>query len=291
MPESAHGRAERTRTDAGRPLAAGAIPRVIHRVWPGSDAMPEDYRRYGESWARHHPEWEMRLWSDADARELECADAMSRARTYVERSDLIRYEVLRRHGGVYVDTDFESLKPVDPLLEGVTAFAAHPRAGTAKIATGIMGCVPGHPAFERAAERVHLAVGSVRHGGTGPDLMTEIVGEFPDVTVFDAELFYPYHWTELHLRDAEFPGAYGVHHWSLRFLENLNRRHRDDVARIEELEGRLSRAVARTNEQKRRRKAAEARVKELERTAWRRISAAATRRFARPERASDERDD
>ena len=285
MPESAQGRA-----GTGKPSADGAIPHVIHRVWPGSDAMPEEYRRYGESWARHHPEWEMRLWTDAHADELGCADAMARARTYVERSDLIRYEVLRRHGGVYVDTDFECLKPIDPLLAGVTAFAAYPRAGTSKVATGVMGCVPGHPAFERAAERVHEAVGLGRHGETGPDLMTEIVRERPDVTVFDAKLFYPYHWTELHLRDAEFPEAYGVHHWSLRFLEKLHRRHEEAVVRIEELEGRLARAIVRTDDQKRRRKAAEARVKELERTAWRRVSAAARRPFGRPERASDERD-
>ena len=269
--------------------APGAIPRIIHRVWPGSDTMPEEYRRYGESWALHHPEWEMRLWTDADAPELECVDAMSRARTYVERSDLIRYEVLRRHGGVYVDTDFECLKPIDPLLEGVTAFAAYPHAGTSKIATGIMGCAPGHPAFERAAELVHDAVGSVRHGETGPSLMTEIVREFPDVTVFDAKLFYPYYWTEIHLRGAEFPDAYGAHHWSLRFLEKLHRRHEKAVARIEDLEGRLARATARTNAEKRRRKASEARVKELERTAWRRLSAAARRPLGRPRGGSDER--
>lgn len=273
MPESAPRGAESPPAETAAPSAGGAIPHVIHRVWPGSDAMPEEYRRYGESWARHHPEWEMRLWTDADADELRCAEAMSRARTYVERSDLIRYEVLRRHGGVYVDTDFECLKPIDPLLEGVTAFAAYPRAGTSKIATGVMGCVPGHPAFERAAERVHEAVGSVRHGETGPWLMTEIVREFPEVTVFDAELFYPYHWTELHLRDVEFPDAYGAHHWSLRFLEKLHLRHEKAAHRIEELEERLARTTARVDEEKRRRKASEARVEELERTVWRRLRA------------------
>jgi len=285
MHEPIQDRSERLQADSGGASAHGAIPRTIHRVWPGSDAMPEEYRHYGESWARHHPEWEMRLWTDADAPELRCVDAMSRARTYVERSDLIRYEVLRRHGGVYVDTDFECLKPIDPLLEGVSAFAAYPRAGTSKIATGVMGCVPGHPAFERATERVHEAVGSVRHGETGPWLMTEIVRQFPDVTVFGAELFYPYHWTELHLRDAEFPDAYGVHHWSLRFLTKLHQRHEKAIHQLEE---RLAEATARADEEKRRRKASEARLKELESTAWRRVSAAARRPLRRHGEAGDE---
>jgi mannosyltransferase OCH1-like enzyme len=267
--------------------AAGAIPRVVHRVWLGSEAMPEEYQAYGESWRRHHPEWEMRLWTDADAADLGCAEAIERARSYVEGSDLMRYEVLRRHGGVYVDTDFEALRPIDPLLDGITAFTAHARVGRTKIGTGAMGCVAGHPAFSRAAELAHERVGAVRLGETGPWLMTEIVHEFPDVTVFPAELFYPYHWSELHLRHSEFPDAYAVHHWSLRFQEKLYERyvklqdrHAKARATIKELERRLGKMTAKAEEERRRRKEQDARLRELERSAWGRVGSRARRSSA-----------
>ncbi len=251
--------------------------------------MPDEYERYGESWRRHHANWEMRLWTDADAEELGCAEVVARARTYVERSDVLRYEVLRRQGGVYVDTDFECLRPIDPLLEGVRAFAAYARADRPKVATGVMGCVPGHPAFECAAERVRERVGSVTLGETGPWLMTEVVRDFPEVTLFGSELFYPYHWTELHRRDSEFPEAYAVHHWSLRFLEKLHERQVKAGARIAELEERLARARAEAEAEKIRRKASEARIRELEVSRWWQLRAAAGRRLGRRQPSSNGR--
>ena len=54
-----------------------------------------------------------------------------RLRKPTERSDIIRLEVLFRFGGVYVDTDVECLRPIDPLLrEGADFFAAYMRPGT-----------------------------------------------------------------------------------------------------------------------------------------------------------------
>ena len=250
---------------------AGPIPRIVHRVWLGSNPMPAEFERYGESWRRMHPAWEMRLWTDEHATELGLEDALRRARSAGELSDLVRYEVLRRHGGVYVDTDFEALRPLDPLLEGIGAFTAYARTGNPKIATGVMGSVPGHPAFEAATALAHQWIGECPLGETGPWLMTRILRDFPEVTVFGAELFYPYHWTELHLRDAAFPDAYAVHHWSLRFLEKLHQRQVKAGAKVEELEGRLSRTAADLEQEKRRRKAAEARVQELERSGLQRL--------------------
>ena len=261
--------------------ATASIPRTIHRVWLGSDPLPQDYVRYGESWRAHHPGWTMRLWTDSDLEELDCEEALARGRGPAERSDLVRYEVLRRYGGVYVDTDFEAFQPIDPLLEGVDAFTAYLRVDRAKIATGIMGCVPGHPAFEIAAARAAEWIGTVALGETGPWLMFEVVRDFPEVTVFGAELFYPYHWTELHLRDSEFPEAYAAHHWSLRFLGKLHERRLEGRERVEELKRELARAEMETNEEKRRRKAAEARVKDLENRGWRRVAAAARRAAGR----------
>ena len=263
------------------------IPRVLHRVWLGSRPMPAEFERYGESWRRLHPDWEMPLWTDDHAEELGLEDVLPRARSAGELSDLVRYEVLRRHGGVYVDTDFEALRPLDPLLTGIGAFTAYARTGNPKIATGVMGSVLGHPAFEAAADLAHRWLGECPLGETGPWLMTQVLRDFPDVTVFAAELFYPYHWTELHRRDAEFPDAYAVHHWSLRFLEKLYHRHAKAAGKVEELEERLARAAADLEEEKRRRKASEARVEGLERTAWRRLSGTTRRLLHRS--ASDRR--
>jgi hypothetical protein len=43
-------------------------------------------------------------------------DAFSGATNYGEKSDILRYEILSQFGGIYVDCDFECLKPFDDLL-------------------------------------------------------------------------------------------------------------------------------------------------------------------------------
>ena len=92
------------------------IPKIIHQIWLGSP-FPEVYRNYQQSWLANHPDWEYYLWTDADiaALGLENREFYDTSNNYGERSDIARYEILYRFGGVYVDVDYECLKPLDKL--------------------------------------------------------------------------------------------------------------------------------------------------------------------------------
>jgi len=185
------------------------IPRVIHRVWVGGAEMPAAHVAYGESWARHHPDWEIRLWTDANVPRVAGRD---RARTMSEYSDLVRYEVLRRHGGVYADTDVECLRPIDELLSGVAAFAGFEYSG--HLGNAVMGAVPGHPAVEELLRLSSLACG---HGtypaSTGPPLTSMVLPKYDDVTLFSQDRFYPVLWDGSTRTGTEAP--YTDHHWAL----------------------------------------------------------------------------
>jgi glycosyl transferase-like sugar-binding protein len=191
------------------------IPRVIHRIWLGPRPMPAEHVEFGETWREHHPRWEHRLWTNEDLPALGVPEeAVERARDASELSNVVRYHLLTRHGGVYVDTDFECLRAIDPLLGGLEAFAAFESPGA--VACGLIGCVPDHAALRCAAELSLRALGvgtQVRR--TGPNLLTHVLWDFPEVTLFPPELFYPYDWTELHRRHERFDDAYAVHHWAM----------------------------------------------------------------------------
>jgi hypothetical protein len=196
------------------------IPRTIHRVWFGEKPMSAEHERFGETFAFHHPSWDTRLWTDADLLELDItADERERARTPSELSNLARYEILSRHGGVYVDTDLECQRPLDPLLRGIDAFAA--LEATGRLATGILGSVADHPIFTRAARNARrtLGVGAHSADANGPYFFTLIaeqeIGREPSIAIFGASLFYPYSWTELERCHERFPDAYAIHHWAL----------------------------------------------------------------------------
>ena len=195
------------------------IPRTIHRVWLGGKPMPEEHEHFGRSFAQHHPNWEMRLWTDADLPALGIGAAeRKRARTHSELSNLVRYEVLHRHGGVYVDTDVECRRPLTPLLRGIDAFAALEVPGG--IGSAILGSVAGHPVFARAARLAQNTIGTGANSpdANGPHFLSLIVEQESNVAIFAARLFYPYLWDELERRHETFPDAYAVHHWTLSWL-------------------------------------------------------------------------
>jgi mannosyltransferase OCH1-like enzyme len=199
-------------------LRRARIPRVIHRVWLGGRDLPAEALHYEETWRRHNPGWELRLWGDEEVQGLVPAEALARCRSESERSNLIRYELLARFGGVYIDTDVECRRPIEPLLKGVEAFAGW--ESEHRLGTAILGAAPGRSVFEQLAAFSRLAssmsVNNVE--STGPGLFTLVAADHPAVTRFDRELFYPYRWDEPHRRDEPFPRAYAVHHWALSWL-------------------------------------------------------------------------
>jgi mannosyltransferase OCH1-like enzyme len=177
--------------------------------------MPQEYEGYRESWRRHHPDWEMHLWTEESLPDdFVRPEAYERLRNPAERSDIIRLEVLFRFGGVYVDTDIECLRPIDPLLgEDVHIFAGsvgQKIVGSKKIKNAINNAViageAGHPVLERALRELRPVTeyGVDKHG-TGPWFLTEVLSDCPDVTLYPEEVFSP-------TTDAERERAYAVHH-------------------------------------------------------------------------------
>src|SRR2546423_3615913 len=120
------------------------IPRVLHRIWLGPEPEPERLVGFGESWVRHHPDWEHRLWTEDNLPEVRWREILDTRRVPAERANILRYELLLTFGGVYVDADVECLKPIDPVIAGLDFFAAEGKPG-GKVTNAIIGAAPGHP--------------------------------------------------------------------------------------------------------------------------------------------------
>jgi len=90
----------RSRDSALRQLASyresgPTIPRVFHHIWVGPDALPLEFEANRASWQTHHPEWEFRLWTDANLpADLRTPAVYERDRRPVERADILRLESL-----------------------------------------------------------------------------------------------------------------------------------------------------------------------------------------------------
>jgi inositol phosphorylceramide mannosyltransferase catalytic subunit len=190
------------------------IPKVVHRVWLGPNPVPELFERYAESWARNHPDWEMRLWTDENLPPLKCQAEVERASDFKSRYDSVRLEILRQHGGVIIDLDMECLRSLEPILDDVRAFAGASSAGR-RIGNQVLGAVPNHPFFELAVDRLKETVGVARTASqeSGPGFINRLMREQPfDLKIFPREYFFSLLTIEPPKRPQDFPNIYAVHH-------------------------------------------------------------------------------
>ena len=211
------------------------IPKVLHRIWVGG-SMPKAYEKYGEQWEKLHPGWSFRLWTDEDFKSgwLANQDLFDEAERYVAshavgqfRSDVARYEILHRFGGVYVDCDVEPLKNFDELLNA-EAFAGWEQEGMFVGNTVIGGVVSAKFWEKMIAETAGSARANRGKAATwisGPRVVTRVYSEMRDsLTVYPQKFFFPYSYKELSSSPElrKYPDSYSVHHWGhQRELKNI----------------------------------------------------------------------
>jgi mannosyltransferase OCH1-like enzyme len=182
------------------------IPRTFHQIWLGPDPLPAEYLEHRRSWTTHHPGWTLEVWTEETLPgDLERKEIYELLRQPAERSDLLRFELLARYGGVYVDADFECLRSIEPLVDGAELFVGYRKPG--RVNNALLGAVPGHPLVERAIQEIapRTTYGPVDKDATGPGFLGRLLDGQPGVTFFEPGVFYP-------RTVEEREGAYAVHH-------------------------------------------------------------------------------
>ena len=141
----------------------GKIPKIIHQIWLGPKRPPRFYFTFRETWEQMHPDWEYRLWTDAEveAFDFELKDLYNQSANWGEKADILRAEILQVFGGIYVDTDFECLQPFDDLMMRYDFFAgiepphAIPESDySLLISNAIIASGPGHPIMKKWKELI-----------------------------------------------------------------------------------------------------------------------------------------
>jgi inositol phosphorylceramide mannosyltransferase catalytic subunit len=200
------------------------IPKIFHQVWINDTdpKLPEQFAQYRDGWLRLHPDWEYKLWNLQNLDfPLRRPELIEQAPNYSQLSDLLRFEIIHRYGGIYVDTDFECLRRIEPLLCDVELFFCSEDGET--LAAGIFGARPEHDLVLRLIDNLPSKMGSESASiETGPRYVTRTLFNegFPrDLTLFPRKYFYPYNWMELHRANEAFPEAYAVHRYAASWVK------------------------------------------------------------------------
>ncbi len=120
------------------------IPKVIHYCWFGGKPLPRAVKKCIKSWKKYCPGYRIIRWDESnfDITQNEYMRQAYEAKKWAFVTDVARLLILYKHGGIYLDTDVELIKPLDPLLKYEAYFGREGR----KIATGLgFGACPGNP--------------------------------------------------------------------------------------------------------------------------------------------------
>jgi hypothetical protein len=149
------------------------VPKIIHFIWIGPRPFPRESVENVRTWMARHPEWTCCFWTDRD-RPTPCPGMQLRrvqsiqwahlkhcystSDNFGEKSDLLRYEILYREGGVYVDHDVACMKAFDPLNSAFDFYCGIDMPYTSSLPScifttnNLIGSKAGHPILQQCME-------------------------------------------------------------------------------------------------------------------------------------------
>lgn len=200
------------------------IPKILHRVVP--EQTSRECEKWWQAFRRLHPDWTLMTHRDPlDPKDWPLTSGKwSDVSSGAQLADLIRLEALLRWGGIYVDSDVEPLRSLDPLLP-LQAFAAWEDERC--VPNAVMGAVPSHPAIRECLDLTLSRIpGPV--WPAGPGVTTEVLVGRPDVLLLPPETFYPVSYKgpnrpERMKAAPRSPWTFAIHHYEGSWLSDSMR--------------------------------------------------------------------
>lgn len=129
------------------------IPKIIHQTAPADKSKwHKEWYECQESWKKHFPDFEYKMWSDEDNLKLIETDYPWFLETYnkypknINRVDMIRYFILDKYGGIYADMDYMCIKNFyDQLPKGKVSISESPYKQNEYLQNALMCSPKKHP--------------------------------------------------------------------------------------------------------------------------------------------------
>lgn len=93
------------------------IPKIIHYSWVGTE-IPNNVKLRINEWKRTLPDWKFMFWNENnyDFNQFWFTQKKMRDKDWGYATDELRYDVINKYGGFYLDTDMIIKKDLSPLL-------------------------------------------------------------------------------------------------------------------------------------------------------------------------------
>lgn len=208
------------------------IPNIIHQLWIGSKPPPI---KLMNTWKDKHSDFEYIYWNESEFIKrnmvFECQKQIDDIEEINGKADIMRWEILYKYGGVFIDADSICIEPFDEEIMSKSSFAGweQEEVRPGLIATGTMGFPINHPLVGGAINWIkHNPVtqkdGFMAWQSVGPGLLTRMynTGNFKDLYIFPSYTFLPIHLTKIEYKGHGKIYAYQAWGSTKQSYDNMN---------------------------------------------------------------------
>ena len=202
------------------------IPKIIHQCWIGPHKKPE---RLMKTWKEMNPTWQYVEWDNkkvsdfklVNQKHFDAYDSIQQNK-WNGKSNILRYEILFRYGGVWIDADTGCVNPLEDFFLDNDSFCSYEneKARTGLLAQGFLGATKENELMRllieelSKKEKLNYIASWI---SSGPQFITDIVKKYKydKIKVYPSYFFFPEHHTGL-----KYEGngkIYARHHWGTTF--------------------------------------------------------------------------
>ena len=203
------------------------IPKIIHYCWFGGKSLPQMAEKCIASWEKHCPEYELKLWNETnfDINTVPFTAQASKAKKWAFVADYLRAYAVFYHGGIYLDTDVELLKPFTSDILSTNCFSgfqSNEYVNPGNIFAGEKGCVLAKELLEFYSSCNFIKKNGELNLTPIPEIFSNILlkyglhlnntyQELDVITVYPTEYFCPkdFHTGMVSITD----NTYSIHHF------------------------------------------------------------------------------
>lgn len=206
------------------------IPKVIHQIHLGNKPLSNQELKWQKTWKTYNPDWEFILWDDERLKSIDIInqDYLDDCDNYSMKSDILRFDILYQFGGLYIDTDFECLKPIDPLFNDKDFIVCRQNPNGPSVCGAFFAATEHNSLVRKLVEGIPQR--SITHKGKhcvakyGPTYITDVIDEnygqeFKYSKAFEPRYVYPFMWNKKHSTKDDlnkiYPQAYAAHWWNI----------------------------------------------------------------------------
>jgi mannosyltransferase OCH1-like enzyme len=105
-------------------MSKESIPNIIHQIWIGPKPAP---KKLMDTWKDKNPDFTYIFWNEEEFIKrgivFECQQKIEEIEEINGKADIIRWELLYKYGGIFLDADSICIEPFDDIIMSKNCFA------------------------------------------------------------------------------------------------------------------------------------------------------------------------